>query len=370
MNRFKSFRRYALGRSPVRDNKIMCRAGGHTYKDNFRNALMIMLSIGLMAGKVISDFIGDASVSEVSGFIGGLIGILIGFYIGNIIRVWFSVRFNGLIGFFLGNLIGGLIGGFILVGGVYIGIVISGYIGDSVIDDATNESIFRWLLGVSLAIALCRTIRYDKWRLGYLGEIAVANELHKVRSQQWQIFHGFAYKCSFKQKCQQWIMVRISFGWKGTGSDIDHIIVCRNGVFCVKTKTERKNNNNGETTNNGDTIVFKENKICIKETKETLLECNQIQQITDNAEDLRKYINDSKVLNEKELESVIPIIAFPGWTVQGGEKVEPNETIVVCNHEQISNRIEGRIEKPLSEVDVNEICNLLKKETERDLFDN
>ncbi len=372
MNWFESFRRYALGRSPVRDNKIMCRAGGHTYKDNFKKALLVMLSIGFMAGKVISDFIGDASFSDVSGFIGGFIGIFIGFYIGNKIRVCFSVRFDDFVGFFLGNLIGGVIGGVIVVGGVYIGILISIYIGiyigNSVIDDATKDYIFRGLLIISLICAVCRSTGYYKWRLGYLGELAVANELHKVKSQQRQIFHGFTYKHSSMRKFLQWIAAKISCDLIGEGGGIDHIIVCRKGVFCVETKTERKNNNNGDTTNNDDTIVFDGCEIYINKTQEILLKHKQIKKIKGGAVSLCEHIN--KKINEKKLESVIPIIAFPGWNVQGGEKGEPNETIVVCNHEQISGRIEDRIEEPLSEGDVNKICKFLEKATEMDLFDN
>ena len=409
MNWFESFRRYALGKSPVRDNKIMCRAGDRAYKDNFRNVLVIMLSSGLLIGKIASDVISDASdASEIGGFIGILIGILIGTLIGDYIRGLFGGlfggRFGGFFGFLIGNLIGGLVGVIIVFIGGFIGILagffVGDFIGDSVIDSATKRNIY--LAIFSLIIIFCRFVRYDKWRLSYLGGLVVTDKLNKVRSQQWQVFHGLTpVKLSRRQNIWQWLKVRVFCGFKYEEGDIDHIIVCRKGVFFVETKTVREITNNVEITknggiiNSGNTIVFKNNKICIdkncigkicmdenyidkicmdeiyiKETKETLLEQNQIKQITDNAENLCKYINDSEVLKEKKLKSVIPIIAFPGWNVQGEGKGAPNEKIVVCNHEQISQKIEDRTEElPLSEEDVNTICELLEKNTKIKLFD-
>lgn len=87
-----------------------------------------------------------------------------------------------------------------------------------------------WLYIVPLfAASLLPVLWYQtlNYRLGLLGEHTVGEELDKIgrlpnetKIPEWRVFHAFS-------------IIR------GKG-DIDHIIVCAKGVFCVETKTMRK----------------------------------------------------------------------------------------------------------------------------------
>ena len=60
--------------------------------------------------------------------------------------------------------------------------------------------------------------RSKKFYRGYLGERRVAQTLEQLGRRLWRVYHG----------------VRGKYG------DIDHVLVCHKGVFCVETKTIRR----------------------------------------------------------------------------------------------------------------------------------
>ncbi len=174
----------------------------------------------------------------------------------------------------------------------------------------------------------------DDYLLGYLGERAVADELEKLGRQQWRIFHNLETD-------------------KG---NIDHIIVCNKGVFCVETKAPRKKPKKNEK------IVFEDNKILINKIP---FKRNPIKQAKKNARWLYYLINDHCYKSkEKKLGFIVPIITFPGWWVNSVF----NEEVVVCNPKQISDVFKDR-KDTLSEDEFNNICKLLEGKNQIDLSD-
>lgn len=121
-------------------------------------------------------------------------------------------------------------------------------------------------------------------RLGRDGERDVAETLDKLKDRGAHIFHDVL----------------------GTNFNVDHIIVCPQGVFAVETKTLRKpagrraeiHVRNGEVYANG-------NKA----------ERNPIRQVRANANWVRSLLSEQV--------AVQPVILFPGWWVpQNSEKVD------------------------------------------------
>ncbi len=383
--------------SPVHQNKIMCRSGGYAHKDNIQNSWVIMIVFGIIFGKIISDVISDVidifdSLSIISFF--SIVGIIIaiGCFIHFVIRGFISDVINDVISDFIvvvvvvfaidvsafvvvnlidlatgdistfaigdisafatgdisafatGKVITVAIGDVITVATGKVITVTTGDVITVATDDVIKGKLLMWgliiTLIVTLFLAIPKVIRYDKWRLGYLGELAVADELCKVGCQQWRIFHGLKIVDS--------------------NDDIDHIIVCKKGVFCVETKTVHKEKKPKQIKK----IVFDGTKIYIGEPKNILLEPNQIKQIKDSAKRLCKYINDSKEFNGEELKLVIPIITFPGWLVEN----KFDEDIAVCKPQQISNEIKSR-KDILSDGEFNDICKLLEEATQIKLLD-
>ncbi len=213
-----------------------------------------------------------------------------------------------------------------------IGIIVGAFIGVALI----KGDIFTFLLFLILLIPLpILFYQSDNYLIGHLGERVVAEELEKLGRQQWRIFHGL----------------------KAKDGDIDHIIVCKQGVFCVETKALRKK------TKAKEEIDFEDNKIFIN--KKPLLTPNPIKQAKDNAKWLYYLINDHCYKSkEKKFKFVIPIITFPGWWVNSVF----NETIVVCNPKQISDVFKNR-KDTLSDDEFNNICKFLEEKNQIDLSD-
>lgn len=83
-------------------------------------------------------------------------------------------------------------------------------------------------VGVMAALAAVARSHFSKIRnhqIGYYGERRVAEILERLGRPDWHVFHGFR-------------PVVDKFG--NRGGDIDHVIVCPHGVFCVETKALRK----------------------------------------------------------------------------------------------------------------------------------
>ena len=197
-------------------------------------------------------------------------------------------------------------------------------------------SYFLILLLLIFLMLLIPVLLYqsDNCLLGYLGERAVADELEKLGRRQWRVFHNLEIEYS----------------------NIDHIIVCSKGVFCVETKTLRKKPKVNEK------LVFKEGKIFRNQYP---LKHDPIKQARRNAQWLYNYINNNGYKSTgKKLGFVVPIIAFPGWLVESSLSGDT----VPCNPEQIPDIFKGR-KDTLSEDDFNNICKLLEEKNQMDLSD-
>ncbi len=363
--------------------------------------IVISIVIGYAIGYVIDciiSYVRGRIISYVSGRISGRI---IEFIIGSIIIVSGSVIVvsGSTIGYVIGYAIGFLID---IVIDIIICIIgfFTGLIGvNSNVDIGVVQTVL--FIGVSMITPyriFVRSNQYHKWHLGYLGELAVADELHKVGCQQWRIFHGLkstTKQYSRWQRCQrrlifcvlklriplpltsdgcqqrrifsvlksaqkQYPLCKILRRVKADRCDIDHIVVCKKGVFCVETKTRRKYPKAvGEIRAEGDKIHIYENEI------KTTLEDNTIDQVKNNVVWLHNKINEHCYnTGGKKLKEVIPIIIFPGWCI-----TETHNEIKVCNLEQISGVFADIPDNILCDCEVKKICEFLEKATEMDLID-
>ena len=135
----------------------------------------------------------------------------------------------------------------------------------------------------------------DDYLLGSQGERAVAYVLDQLGRPNWRIFHDF----------------QIS---KESGN-IDHIVVCPNGVFCIETKTLRKDSSetrklrfDGEQIFRGDFSLPK----------------NPVPKTKSKAAQLRNFLREKEVTS---VDFVMPVIIYPGWEF-AEDSVNSNDVIV------------------------------------------
>ncbi len=124
--------------------------------------------------------------------------------------------------------------------------------------------------------------------------------------------------------------------------NIDHVVVCPQGVFTIETKTYSKSKKPKQPTKHGATIKYVNGDI-IKDgynTGDKIIKQAQYQAIW---------------LKEKLNVNVFPIIVFPGWWVESKTK---NNNIAVINASNIKKYIESFKEK-LSIENSNNISNAL-----------
>ncbi len=314
-----------FGKSPVKGSTIMYRAGGYAHKKNIHNVLWIFMLIGIIFGRIISDVTDDVintigTMKFIIVLFGGLIGILIGGLIGN----------YSLVGKFIGGFIGGFSIFFLALNNV---MDVPG------VPSSLSSGDIIFIIGLIIALidVLRRFAPYYKWQFDYLGELVVADELYKVGGYQpCRVFHGF----------------------KSDGGNIDHIVVCARGVFCVETKMRRK------YPIIGGKIIFENNAIHIHEIK-TELQDNMITQIENNANELYKKIEEyCRGITDKKLKAVIPVIVFPGWCV----KEDSSKTTMVCSHKKIVGLLNKGDGILTNQTEFNKICEFLENATQTDLF--
>ena len=163
----------------------------------------------------------------------------------------------------------------------------------------------------------------ENYFLGHVGERIVGDELAKVAAhRQWRVFHGFD----------------IGFG------DIDHIIVCPKGIFCVETKMLRKHPKKAEE------IIFKDGALW-RNGFLRLSNPDPIEKTKKNALRLRKHLG---------VERVHSFVAFPGWWVAPPEHGHHDKYVTPCNPETIGGKL---AEKPdiLSGEQIERVCAILEK---------
>ena len=200
---------------------------------------------------------------------------------------------------------------------------------------AVNSGLFV-LFFLLLLIFLLPILVYqaDNYGLGYLGERSVAEKLAQYGSDPaWRVFHSFLIP-------------------ESKGGDIDHIIVCSNGVFCVETKAWRRI----KKVRIEDGKIFLDNE---KEYREKLTK-----QANGNAARLQEFLSAKCSF---EVRWVVPVIFFVNTFVSD----YVTDKLIVGNSERIKDVFDkfGKVLKaPVFNAEqIEEISNVLEKENRSDI---
>ena len=184
------------------------------------------------------------------------------------------------------------------------------------------------------------------YRHGYFGECVVGEAINKIGQQKyWRNYHS------------------VFLGEEKEG-DIDHIIVCLKGVFCLETKTWRRYKAQGKV------IQLQQGAIKIKNRKN---DYNTVQQAKRNALRLHQFLVKSiesvESENSEKIPFITPIIVFPYWSV---EENNDDEDLYIRNHERIGNLLERmpkNKDRAISEDMFKKICNAIEEKHRSTLSD-
>ena len=157
-----------------------------------------------------------------------------------------------------------------------------------------------YIVGFALALIYIPYFSYScarsgreqrNYRLGQLGEQAVGACLAELTGKDCKVFHDLVIE---EGKKRIW--------------NIDHVVVCSKGVFCLETKCRRKmlGTSKGDKTR-GWEVVFDGNTIEYPFGKDRF----GLEQAERNAKWLEKFVRESTA----ETVSVLPVLVLPGWFV-------------------------------------------------------
>lgn len=155
-----------------------------------------------------------------------------------------------------------------------------------------KESVFR--IATSVAFGVGIIIKYSFairklvgkikiLRLGYEGELAIAQELNLLMRSGAYVFHDFPAE----------------------GFNIDHVIISSKGVYAVETKCRMKNNMNRGAVDA--TVVFDKHMLQFPGRSET----EPLEQAVRQARWLEKWLSGAVGESVK----VKPVLALPGWKI-------------------------------------------------------
>ena len=184
------------------------------------------------------------------------------------------------------------------------------------------------LVFVVLIIKLIKNLNNIRnYNLGFAGELAVGQALDKLMLNGYVVFHDIQVDNLF---------------------NIDHVLVGKNGVFAVETKTKRKPKTiKGKTGHNvtydGNALTFDGDKTRNK----TFLD-----QSLKNAKWLKNYLESST----GESVFVSPVLAIPGWFVTRSK----NGKVRVLSHNEIKNIPNINTGKMLSDKQIQQINHQLE----------
>ena len=192
-----------------------------------------------------------------------------------------------------------------------------------------------------LAVPLCLTLfclqkrKADDFLLGSQGEREAAFWLGRVGRPDWRVIHDF----------------QIAEG----KANIDHIVVCLKGVFCIETKTLRKEHGKPEEIHFIGGKIYRGDRLLDKP--------DPVKQVTDNARDLHDFIRGKT----GETGFVKRVVVFPKWFVTKGTQMEDT---TVTNPELLVNLLEDEEDKPILTSDqVSRIADAIESENEFRLDD-
>lgn len=202
------------------------------------------------------------------------------------------------------------------------------YLGD------TKETAFRTSIDVLVALAaivffLFNTIkllkRTNKLRLGYEGEVAIAQELNQLMREGAYVFHDVP----------------------ADGFNIDHVVVWPKGIYAVETKARMKPKRDRGTEDAR--VVFDGQRLQFPGWAETA----PLDQTTRQAKWLAQWL--SSAVGDKV--AVKPVLALPGWFVESKAKSD----VVIINGRNASGIFGKLFHTALSEEMVKRIAHQLEQ---------
>ncbi len=167
-----------------------------------------------------------------------------------------------------------------------------------------------WIYAMTVASSLAGTLYFAShaqktlitlrnYRLGYQGELYVAQKLEHFLTKGYRVFHDVVFK----------------------GFNIDHVLVGPTGVYIIETKAKRKRNDDPkghELRYDGKRLTFSDDSFDVK----------TLEQAKRNAGTLSKLIENEA----KETIPVYPIVTYPGWNIDRVGK----GTVHVINPKQLT----------------------------------
>ena len=157
----------------------------------------------------------------------------------------------------------------------------------------TLQFIILIILAVLIVLGRRQFSKIRNAQIGYYGELKVGEMLEHLGRRNWFVFHSLDMK---------------EFGWKG--GDIDHVIVCPKGVFCVETKAFRPSPN--ERSNKLTHTPGKPHGILHYSLSGSELLSNPLQKLQEKAMILHNHLPESC----GNLDYVGRILALPEWEIE------------------------------------------------------
>lgn len=184
------------------------------------------------------------------------------------------------------------------------------------------------LCTVWLAWRLTRLQRERRnWQQGMWAEIAVAQQLDRLRAQGCTILHDLP----------------------ADNFNVDHIVIGSSAVYAVETKSRRKPGTGRESAN----VVYDGKALRFPGWTET----RPLDQVQAIARWLAQYLKDE--LGERV--PVLPVLCLPGWFVDANTKDAFRGEVRVINPKMTSVFLNARDRTPLSEALRNRIFTALQK---------
>lgn len=188
-----------------------------------------------------------------------------------------------------------------------------------VLQTILTKPITPWLPWIILAVYLCwglwgivwlrrRLPQIDNLRVGRDGELAVGQTLDSCNAPGWKVLHDFQ---------------------TSEIGNIDHIVVAPQGVFCIETKTLRKNEPDEQIVYDGISITTSSGRSLSDNGRDPLKQAlGQAKFLKEHLYSLtgRYYADDPK-----------SIVTFPGWYVKLAFKVNYPRVLVMNTDFIVSN---------------------------------
>lgn len=188
----------------------------------------------------------------------------------------------------------------------------------------------------AILIALCMSatgvniyVKILDYSLGKEGEKAVAEVLNRELFRVgYEVFNDIP-----------------AAGKTGQKFNLDHVVIGKNGVYVIETKTRRKSDDDGKIVFDGKGVTIASSARRVKE----------IRQARNNARWLSEFFTAAGV----KPGWITPIVVFPGWRIEETGNAR-NVKVHVCNSEMLPEFIRGGKAR-LSDTDMKSCADLLAR---------